>query len=263
METPEITELLDIVRRATQQELLPRFGKIQRDYKSDRSIVTEADLAMQHGIRLELASRWDGFPMLGEEMPLQAQQALITNSTDGLWVVDPIDGTSNFAAGIPYWAVSVAWFHGGVAKLGLVYDPVRDEAFSAGLGQGARLNGQLIEPSLSPEQLSQTIAAIDFKRLPPALATRLVQDNPYSSQRSFGSVALDWCWLAANRFHIYLHGKQNIWDYAAGNLIFSEAGGYATTLEGDLVPIASVEPRSAMGALDYELFKQWSNYLRG
>ena len=164
METPEITELLDIVRRATQQELLPRFGKIQRDYKSDRSIVTEADLAMQHGIRLELASRWDGFPMLGEEMPLQAQQALITNSTDGLWVVDPIDGTSNFAAGIPYWAVSVAWFHGGVAKLGLVYDPVRDEAFSAGLGQGARLNGQLIEPSLSPEQLSQTIAAIDFKR---------------------------------------------------------------------------------------------------
>jgi myo-inositol-1(or 4)-monophosphatase len=60
-----------------------------------------------------------------------------------------------------------------------------------------------------------------------------------------------------------LHGKQNIWDYAAGNLIFSEAGGYATTLEGDLVPIASVEPRSAMGALDYELFKQWSNYLRG
>ena len=84
---------------------------------------------------------------------------------------------------------------------------------------------------------------IDFKRLDGPLATRLATEIPYASQRSFGSVALDWCWLAAGRCHIYLHGRSHLWDYAAGELILAEAGGYSCTLDGEPVSLTLTEFR--------------------
>jgi len=93
------------------------------------------------------------------------------------------------------------------------------------------------------------------------LATRLAAHPPYGSQRSLGSVVLDWCWVATGRCHAYLHGKQNLWDYAAGNLILLEAGGYAQTLEGEQVFSGDLTPRSAVSALDETLFQQWRAYV--
>ena len=84
---------------------------------------------------------------------------------------------------------------------------------------------------------------------------------PYQSHRSYGSVALDWCWLAAGRGQVYVHGKQNLWDYAAGSLIFSEAGGFACTLDGEPVFNASLQPRSAVLAINQHLFTLWRQYL--
>ncbi len=110
-------------------------------------------------------------------------------------------------------------------------------------------------------ELSQTTALIDFKRLDEELATRLVTQIPYSSQRSFGSVALDWCWLAAGRCHIYLHGRSNIWDYAAGNFIFEAAGGYSTTLDGETIFTHALTPRSSVAAVDQSLFTAWTEWL--
>ncbi|UCE77444.1 MAG: inositol monophosphatase, partial [Gammaproteobacteria bacterium] len=78
----------------------------------------------------------------------------------------------------------------------------------------------------------------------------------------FGAVALDWCWLAAGRCHVYLHGQQKLWDYAAGCLILQEAGGQAVTLEGDPVFVPSLTPRSAAAALDPDIFRQWIDWLR-
>ncbi|MEN8259392.1 MAG: inositol monophosphatase family protein, partial [Pseudomonadota bacterium] len=109
--------------------------------------------------------------------------------------------------------------------------------------------------------LSQAMGLIDFKRLPADLAVRLVTGAPYASQRSFGSVALDWCWLAAQRVHVYLHGKQQIWDYAAGNLIFHEAGGYSTTLDGGRVFANELRSRSAVAAPNKSLFEEWTAWL--
>ncbi len=109
--------------------------------------------------------------------------------------------------------------------------------------------------------LSEGVALIDLKRLPRALAARLASDPPYQSQRSFGAVALDWCWLAAGRCHVYLHGQQKLWDYAAGCLILQEAGGQAVTLEGEAVFATTLEPRSAAAALDPEVFRQWTAWL--
>jgi myo-inositol-1(or 4)-monophosphatase len=90
-----------------------------------------------------------------------------------------------------------------------------------------------------------------------------VTDTPYASQRSFGSVALDWCWLAAGRCHVYLHGRSNIWDYAAGNYIFEAAGGHAATLQGEAVFTAALTPRSSVAAVDRPLFEAWSAWLGG
>jgi len=109
--------------------------------------------------------------------------------------------------------------------------------------------------------MAKTTACIDFKRLPPQLAARIAATPPYSSQRSIGSVALDWCWVAAGRFHLYLHGRQRLWDYAAGSLVLAEAGGYADTLDGTLAP-PTLAPRSAVCAADRGLFEEWCRYLR-
>jgi myo-inositol-1(or 4)-monophosphatase len=102
---------------------------------------------------------------------------------------------------------------------------------------------------------------VDFKRLSPALATRLVGELPYASQRSFGSVALDWCWLALGRGHVYLHGRSNIWDYSAGNYIFTMAGGYSCTLDGENIFIDDLQPRSSVAAVDKKLFHEWTEWI--
>jgi myo-inositol-1(or 4)-monophosphatase len=102
---------------------------------------------------------------------------------------------------------------------------------------------------------------IDLKRLPAALASHLAADPPYKSQRSFGAVALDWCWLAAGRGHLYLHGQQKLWDYAAGQLVLQEAGGKAVTLEGQPVFAPRLESRSTVAALNPEIFHAWLAWL--
>ncbi|MDH5182088.1 MAG: inositol monophosphatase family protein, partial [Gammaproteobacteria bacterium] len=174
--------------------------------------------------------------------------------------LDPLDGTSNFAAGIPYFAASLALIREGRVVLGLVYDPVRDECFSAIRGEGVWLNDAPLLPA-GNLPIQPGIGIVDFKRLPAELAARLAVSPPFKSQRSFGSVALDWCWLAAGRGHVYLHGRQNLWDYAAGNLIFEQAGGYACTLEGEPVFDLSLRPRSAVAALDQTFFTNWCDWL--
>jgi len=123
------------------------------------------------------------------------------------------------------------------------------------------LNGQRLGERCPEPPLAKGVAIVDFKRLPLALAQRLVVEPPYSSQRSLGSVALDWCWIAAGRAHVYLHGKQQLWDYGAGQLILEEAGGHSVTLEGDTVQTVSLRPRSAVVALNGDLFREWTAWL--
>ncbi len=262
MTLPQLDTLCELVRNAAVEELLPRFANVTRERKPDGSIVTVADRSMQDRLQSELKQRWPKYRLLGEEMTAVEQAELIAAPGDGFWILDPVDGTSNFSTGIPYFSVSLALMAGGTSVLGLVYDPSRDECFSADVGTGARLNGQPLKSVGLPSSLERGIAAVDFKRLPPELATRFAIAPPYSSQRSFGSIALDWCWVAAGRFHVYLHGKQMIWDYAAGHLILKEMGGRSCTLEGEPVFNANGEPRSALAALDHELFDAWSTWIK-
>lgn len=257
-----LQQVQHIVREAARAELLPRFTRAAREFKADGSIVTEADIAMQARVHAALAQA--GLLMgglLGEEMSAEEQQRLLADTSRGIWLLDPLDGTSNYAAGIPCFSVSLALVRDGVVSLGLVYDPVRDECFTAVAGQGACLNGERLHPKAAGVPLSRSIAMVDFKRLPRHLAQRIAEQSPYASQRNFGSAVLDWCWLAAGRGHVYLHGGQKLWDFAAASLILAEAGGHAVTLEGESVFRPALVSRSVAAALDREMFEAWRGWL--
>lgn len=258
---PDLPEVAACVRDVAREVLPAFFERVTRDYKADGSLVTEADHAMQEALAAALRDRWPDYPLLGEEMSSERQTDLFASAADGLWCLDPLDGTSNFAAGLPFFSVSLALLADGRRVLGVVYDPVRDETFSARAGSGAFLNGRPLRADTGVPPLNKCLAAVDFKRLPPAMAAALAAAPPYASQRSLGSVALDWCWVAAGRFHVYLHGKQKLWDYAAGSLVLDEAGGHSATLQGEAVFDGGLTPRSALAAGEASLFRAWAAHL--
>ena len=258
---PDLDVLADIVRRAAREELLPRFNRVAREHKADGSVLTEADLAIDARLRRELAERWPEIAFLSEEMEAAEQQALLAATERPLWCLDPLDGTSNFAAGIPFFGVSLALLSDGQVELGLIYDPIRDECFTSRRGAGAWLNGQRLHTAPIGLPLKQCIALIDLKRLSPALRQRLIETPPYQSQRNFGSCALEWAWLAAGRGHLYLHGGQKLWDLAAGTRLFAEAGGVSYTLNDEAVFVARLEARSAVASPDPALARIWLNWL--
>jgi len=249
------------IAQLAKEEVLARFEKVSVETKQDGSLLTEADTQMQIKTQAFLEKYWPEFAFLGEESSTEEQEAAM-NSQNGCWILDPVDGTSNFAIGVPVYSVSLALMMQGKIIAGLVYDPSRDEMFAARQSLGAELNNQPLNAQTAKTALSQCSSIVDFKRLKPALATRLATQAPYSSQRSFGSVALDWCWIAAGRGQVYLHGAQNIWDYAAGWLILEEAGGQSSTLDQERVLLAKVEKRSAVAATTPELFTEWQAFLQ-
>ncbi len=141
-----VDEVQGIIVSAARDELLPRFACVERTHKRDGSILTEADTAMQTRIAGKLQQLSPDILFLGEEMEADEQAGLL-ESGQPVWCLDPLDGTSNFACGIPYYCVALALLHKGHVELGLVYDPVRDECFSAVQGEGARLDGKPLQVS--------------------------------------------------------------------------------------------------------------------
>ncbi|MDX9766434.1 MAG: inositol monophosphatase family protein [Ectothiorhodospiraceae bacterium] len=258
---PDIEVLKVMVCEAAREELLPRFSHVLRSRKQDGSFVTEADLAMQDRLRRELAVRWPDIPLLGEEMTVDEQTALLADGSRPLWCLDPLDGTTNFAAGVPFFAVSLALLVEGRVALGVIVDPVREECFSAVAGGGASLGDMPLHAEGETSELAQSVALIDFKRLPVALRERLTRGTPFASQRNFGSCALEWCWLAAGRGQLLLHGGERLWDFAAGTLILDEAGGASCTLDGEPVFRPGIDKRSVIAAGSAALFDAWRGWV--
>ena len=249
------------VVKAAEEELLGRFKQVEPSLKSDGSLVTTADLAMHHRIREVLSDDYPDCGFLSEEMPAAEQEKTLASPDLEVWVLDPLDGTSNFAMGIPYFAVSLALIRDQSVSFALVHDPVRRETFYAQQGRGAWLNRERLGSRVPQPPLARGIGLVDLKRLPADLARRLATNPPYASQRSFGAVALDYCWVAAGRGHVYLHGRHKLWDYAAGLTILHEAGGHSINLEGVRTPPMNLQPRSCAAALSPTLFSEWRNWL--
>ncbi|SFK80562.1 myo-inositol-1(or 4)-monophosphatase [Nitrosomonas aestuarii] len=260
-----LNDIIAIVREVAQQEVMPRYMRVARQVKADGSSFTEADIAAQKVLLQALQTIRPG-AVMGEEMSQEAQEVQwlkgINGEAEGLWSVDPIDGTSNFLNGLPYFAISVAWMVQGKSELGVVYNPVTDEMYYAEKGCGAFLNNKPLPIKRNASILSSAIANVDLKRLHKKLATEVAANPPYASQRNYGACALEWCYTAAGFFDLYLHGGQKPWDYAAGSLILEEAGGHMSGFEYDDYWAGSPWRRSVIAALDAALFEQWRDWVR-
>ena len=256
---PGAAQLCRMVEEIADEEILPRYHHATVQRKKDGSLVTDADLAVQRKISERLMIECPDIPLLGEEMEPGEQQVLVEGGS--FWCLDPLDGTTNFSTGLPYFAISLALILNDRTVMGVVYDPVRRECFHAERGAGAWLNGEKLILENQPDNLRDTLAMIDLKRLSRQLVMDLVERKPYRSQRCFGAVALEWCWLAAGRAHLYLHGGQKLWDYAAGALIHAEAGGSLEIGVPDGKRGLNLQTKSVIGATDPELFREWKEWL--
>lgn len=249
------------MKLVAEKEVMPRYMKVAHSKKVDGSLFTEADMASQESLVQRLQAIHQA-PVLGEEMSLAEQESIWGNGKQELWCIDPIDGTSNFVHGLPYFALSVALIRDGQPVLGVVYDPVAKEVFAAEKGRGAFLNGERMHQRTAVSDLPAALVNVDLKRLGAKLAGKIASQPPFASQRNFGASTLDWCYTAAGRYDAYLHGGQKLWDYAAGSLILQEAGGHVCCLEHDDFSHANVWQRSVIAALDGQMFEAWKNWIR-
>jgi myo-inositol-1(or 4)-monophosphatase len=219
------------VARKAGQVLPKRLGRTQRiDYKGAVNLVTEMDLLSEKIIVSEIRRQYPEHGFLAEE---KAREQTVSPYR---WIIDPLDGTTNYAHGYPIYGVSIALEKKGEIVLGVVYDPSRDELFVAQKGKGARLNGRRIRVSSIPN-LSRSLLATGFPYD--------LRDNPVNNFDHFqnfayrvhavrrsGSAALDLCYVAAGRFDGFWEMKLGPWDLAAGSLMVREAGGKVSDFHG-------------------------------
>ena len=250
-----------LVRKIAAEEILPRYLKVSRGRKADGSLFTEADVATQRRLIEALPVLLPG-PVLGEEMSGGMQARLWGAGRSGLWCIDPIDGTTNFINGIPFFAISIAWLVDCEPRLGVIYNPINEECFLAVQGAGAFLNDEALPLRRTTRRLREAVAGFDLKQVSPHLGDELVTRPPYFSQRNFGPSALEWCFLAAGRFDVYMHGGQMLWDYAAGQLILAEAGGQACSLDGGTLSAGPAVKRGIIAAANPLLFAEWRTWLQ-
>jgi len=256
------TEVSKLAAQVSSEILMPNFARVKASNKEDGSLLTEADINAHKAFITELP-KLVNCPVLSEEMPESEQQTIVDNSSANFWCIDPLDGTSNFTVGIPYWCISIALIEDGELTLGIVYDPNRNECFAATNQTETTINGvQLTSENKQVTALNQCMGLVDFKRLDSHITAHITSAPPYRSQRSFGASALDFCWLADNRCQLYLHGRQKLWDYSAGLLILQQASGVAETFEGEEIFQNDLYPKSILAASNADLLTKWRDYYK-
>ena len=258
-----LTDIADILTRAGEKLLLPAFAKMEKSVhrKTDGSLVTQTDRACQSWIRGQLAAAWPDIGFLGEEMNRKTQHDRL-RAGGRCWCLDPLDGTTNFIASFPAFALSLALMEDNQPRLACIHDPIRGETFTARKNDGAWCNGAPIAAKTT-SALSDAVGFVDFKRLNEKLRRRLSAPGVYRSQRNIGSCALEWAWLAAGRSQFIAHGGEMIWDYAAGGLLAGEAGCAVTDFSG-ASPFARAAPSSSiLAAASASLHNELSALVHG
>ncbi len=227
--------------RAAGALVLDRTRALHRQAKSRFDLVTAADTRAEDFLAAELERRFPGDRLLAEE-----SSARKPASVDGrCWVIDPLDGTVNYASGVPFFSVSLALLEDGMPILGVVYDPLHDELFSARRGHGVALNGR---PLTSPPDDGSPLAIGGSSGLlawcargRPAVLRELLED--FGKLRIFGSQALHLCYVAAGRLAATLSIEARLWDDAAGALMVEEMNFNYTDFAGrGRFPVVSGSP---------------------
>jgi len=225
---------IEAVIRAGEVQL-SRFGTdIRVDKKGAIDLVTEIDLQIEREFRATIAARFPDHVVLGEEFGSSGDRE---GTPRFCWVFDPVDGTTNYAHGLPIFCSSLALEIDGEIAVGAVYDPTRRELFTAERGRGAWLNGAPIKVSTADELIDSLLVTgfhYGIHRDPEELVSLFREFITRTrAVRRLGSAALDLCYVAAGRFDGYWESKIQPWDVAAGALIVEEAGGRVSTIAGE------------------------------
>jgi len=227
------------------------WGGYAIDFKGEKNLVTEVDRLSEDSIVRELRDSCPGCDVLAEE------SGFLSHGSTMRWIIDPLDGTTNYAHGFPWFAVSIALEVRGEIQLGVIFHPVMDELFSAVKGQGARLNGRKIAVS-ARRPLKSCLLATGF----PYDRTRTNENNfdhfiafqlAARAVRRAGAAALDLAYVAAGRLDGYWECKLNPWDVAAGMLLVREAGGTVTNHGGEPYAVADHRILASNGLIHHEM----------
>ena len=247
-----LKQITDIVREAAQIVLAARDIPSQTHEKTSAAdLVTEYDLAVERFLKEKLPPLVPGSVFFGEE---EAENA--DPSRGWAFIVDPIDGTTNFVRDLRQSAISVALARDGAVEYGVVYDLYKDELFSARRGGGAFLNGSPIHVSTRP--LSQGVFGMGtaiYKReyLEPTMRLTEQLFRRSCDFRRLGSAALDLCNVACGRTEVFFEFSLCPWDYAAGSLLVEEAGGAVCTLEGGPLPVTALSSAWASNQINKDI----------
>ena len=226
-----LTTAIEAVIRAGDLQMARFGGDLHIDKKGKIDLVTDVDLAVERMFRALIAERFPDHQILGEELGGSA-----SIPPGPCWVFDPIDGTTNFAHGVPIFCSSLALEIDGVPELAAVYDPSRKELFTAERGAGAFLNGRPLHVS-SAHTLVDALLVTSFpydihKRVDEIMGLFAAFAGRTRAVRRLGSAAIDLCYVAAGRFDGCWARDLKPWDIAGGALIVAEAGGRVTELDG-------------------------------
>ncbi|HBG47220.1 MAG TPA: inositol monophosphatase [Deltaproteobacteria bacterium] len=228
--------------------LKEKLGGVNRvEFKGAIDLVTEADRSSERFIMGEVQKAFPGHGILSEESPE------VVSKSPYKWIIDPLDGTTNYSHAFPFFCVSIAFEEAGEVTFGAVYDPMLDELFTAEKEKGAALNGAPIRVS-GTNTLDRSLLATGFP-----YDLRSTKDNNLDNFSAFslkaqairraGSAALDLCYTACGRFDGYWEMKLRPWDVAAGALIVAEAGGVLTDFKGGPFSIYGKECLASNGLI--------------
>jgi myo-inositol-1(or 4)-monophosphatase len=260
-ERPQFVPAMTEIAREAGALLMGYFHRrVKVEYKGDVDLVTEADRASEALITKRIRERWPGHNIMGEEGTRSEQ------GSDYRWYVDPLDGTTNFAHGYPVFCVSLGLEHKDERVAAVIFDPTREEMFTAEKGGGALLNGQPIHVS-SIANLAECLVATGFPshkrhKNPNIFFYHQITLKTHGVRRA-GSAALDLCNVASGRFDGFWEFNLNPWDTAAGVLIVQEAGGRVTRFDGQPFRIDSRETLASNGQVHEALLREFQAILRG
>ncbi|HEX9422959.1 MAG TPA: inositol monophosphatase family protein [Pyrinomonadaceae bacterium] len=243
--------------------LADRLGRaLQVSNKGDIDLVTEADLAAEKLIIERIKSHYPRHAILAEESGATGGVEFIPGTTDWKWIVDPLDGTTNYAHGYPCFCVSIALEHAGLIEIAAIYDPTRDEMFAAERGQGATLNGRRMRVS-KVDDLNSAMLCTGFPYNVRERANFARDFARFTMEaqavRRDGSAAIDLAYVACGRFDGFWEDGLNPWDVAGGLLLIEEGGGRVTNFTGGALDIYTPKVLASNGLIHNDMMRVLSS----